>query len=92
MKAAKQVQFQLLDEISDKYQQGHTYNNLKTGAPLLVGQLVDENCVSIFTRHHVNIIKNGKLIIKGRQNLSNGFYNTPLTPTAEPLIPSSNYK
>ena len=72
MQAAKRVNFQISDKLSDKYQQGYTYNDLKTGKLFSVGQLVDENCVSIFSKHHVNIFKNGKVIIKGRRKPING--------------------
>ena len=90
MQSIKRVKSQLSKKLSDKAQQGYTYNNLKTGTLLSVGKLAYDNCVYIFSRHHVNVIKIGKVIIKGRRNPINGFYNTPLAPTAEPSIPSSS--
>ena len=92
MQAAKRFRFQLWDEISDESRKSHTYNNLKIGTLFLVGQLADEYCVSIFTRQHVKMFKNGKVIIKGRRNPSSGLYNIPLTTTADMLIPLSIQK
>ena len=49
----------------------------------------DNYCVSIFYKHRVNVLKNGKVIIKGCCNQINGLYNIPLVRTAEPSILSS---
>ena len=92
MQASRRVKFQLLDKISDKDQQGYTYNDLKTGTLFSVGKLADANWVSIFSRHHVSIFQNGKIIIKVRRNPKNGVYNNPLAPNSKPLITSSSQK
>ena len=86
MQAVKWVKFQPLDELSDETQQGNTYNDLKKGRLLSVGQLSDDNCMYIFSRHHINVFKNGKVIIKGRCNPMNVLYNTLIAPTDEPSI------
>ena len=57
MQAAKRVKFQLLDKLSDKSQQGYTYNNLKTGTLFSVGQLAADDCLSILSKHHVKFSK-----------------------------------
>ena len=90
MQAVKQVKFQLSEKITGKAQQEYTHNDLKTGTLFSVRQVADENFISIFSKNHANVFKNGKVIIKGRQNLINGLYNTPLARTAELSISSSN--
>ena len=90
MQAAKRVKFQLLDKLSDKYQQGYTNNYLKTGIIFSVVQLVDNNCVSILSKHHVNSFKKGKFIMKDRCKKTKNIYNTSLVRNTEPLIPSSS--
>ena len=87
IQAVKQIKFQLYYKLSDKSQQEYTYNNLKTGTPLLVGKMADDNCVSILSKHQFNVFKSVKVIIKGFSNPINGLYNIPLARTAELLIP-----
>jgi hypothetical protein len=92
MEAAKQVQFNLAPELSPEAQSGHTYNDLKTGTLVSVGQLADDNCNTIFSKHAAYVFKNGKIIITGKRNLTNGLWNIPLNPTStqKPPTPTNN--
>ena len=78
VQASKRVKFQLSEKLSGKSQQGYTYNDLKTGTLFSVRKLSDDDCVHIFSKHHVNVFKNGKVIIKGRHKPINALYNIPL--------------
>ena len=68
MQAAKHVKFKLAPKLSNDVQQGHIYNNLKTGTLVLVGQLSHDDCDGIFSKHDVKLFKNGTVIIKVYRN------------------------
>ena len=86
MHATKQVKLKLSHELSNKAQRGHTYNYLKTGTLVSVFQLADDDCDTTFMKHKVKVFKNGKVVIKGYRNQSNGLWNIPLVHTAKPTI------
>ena len=67
-------------KLSQESQVGHIFDNLKYGYLISIGQVCGNDCVAIFTKYHVNIVKNGKIIIGGQQNPSNGLWNIPLAP------------
>ena len=92
MEAEKKVQFNLAPELSPEAQSGHTYNDLKTGTLVLVGQLDDDDCDTIFSKHAAYVLKNGKIIIKGKRNYINNLWNIPLTTTSAPTpsTPTNN--
>ena len=79
------------DKLSHKVQKGITCDDIKTGFLISSGQLCDENCISIFSRFHIKIIKDNQVIIEGRRT-DNGLWNIPLSntvpypPTPEPTI------
>ena len=81
MQAAKQLKFQLSDELYNKYQQGYTYKNLNIGTLFSFGKLADDNFVSILSRKHVNVFKNDRVVIKACHNPMKRLYNTPLKLT-----------
>ena len=70
----------LSNKRSQESQVGHIFNDLKSGSLISIGQLCTYDCVAIFTKYHVNIVKNGKIIIGGQQNPSNGLWKIPLVP------------
>ena len=78
MEAVLKVQFNLAPELSPEAQSGHTYNNLKSGTLVSVGQLANDDCDTIFSKHAAYVFKNGKIIIKGKRNYTNGLWNIPL--------------
>ena len=45
-----------------------------------MGQLFDNNCVAIFTKFDVKILKNNRFIITGVRDRTNGLWNIPLDP------------
>ena len=66
MEAVKKVQFNLAPELSLEAQSGHTYDDLKTGTLVSVGQLANDDCNTIFSKYAAYVFKNGKIIIKGK--------------------------
>ena len=65
----------------------YTFDDLKTGSLLSLGQLCDDDCIAIFTKYDVDIIKDGKIIIKVKRT-QNKLWSVPLpTPKASPSPP-----
>ena len=63
MQASTQIKFQLSDELSDKSQQGHTYNDVNIATLFLVRQLEEDDGIYILSIHYVNVFKIGMVII-----------------------------
>ena len=60
MEALKKFQFNLTPELSAKAQSGHTYDDLKTDTPVSVGQLANDDCDTIFSKHAAYVLKMAK--------------------------------
>ena len=80
--STKQVTLQLSPLLSQHAQKGHILPNLRSGSLISIGQLCDDNCVAIFRKHHVTILKQGQAIIHGTRNRSNGLWYIPMIPTS----------
>jgi hypothetical protein len=70
----------LAPELSDQAKEGHIFHNLQSGSLISIGQLCDDDCVALFTKYHVKLYKNGKVIIVGKRNSANGLWTIPLAP------------
>jgi hypothetical protein len=70
----------LAKELSSQTKIGHVFDDLKSGSLTSIGQLCDDDCVALFTKYNVKIYKNGKVIIVGKRNDTNGLWNIPLAP------------
>ena len=62
----------------------YSFNNLKSGSLILIGQLCDDDCIAIFSKYDVKIIKKDKVLIKGRRT-PNGLWKIPIGTTIKPL-------
>ena len=67
------------------------FDSLKTGSTVSIGQLCDDDYISLFTKYDVKTIKNNKVIINGKRN-NHGLWDIPLKKTSKPstLQPPSN--
>ena len=65
IKPAFSATLQLSDKISSKAQSAHVFNNITTGSLISMGQLYDYDCVAIFTKFDVKILKHNRVIITG---------------------------
>jgi hypothetical protein len=61
---------------------GHIFKDLKSGSLISIGQLCDDDCIALFTKYNVKIYKDGKVIIVGERNDTNGLWNIHLPPKA----------
>jgi hypothetical protein len=74
----------LAPELSNHAKIGHIFQGLKSGSLISIGQLCDDDCVALFTKFNVKLYKNGKVIIIGKRNATNGLWNIPLAPKPAP--------
>ena len=56
---------------------GLVYPHLNNISLLSIGQLCDNGCIAIFDKKLLHIIKNGKLVLNGKQNISDGLWDIP---------------
>ena len=81
-----QAKVTLSKELSNKAQYVFILDDLKTGYPLSIGQLCDDDCIAIFRKFNFNILKNNRIIITGTRN-DHGMWSillqSPTSPTPE---------
>jgi hypothetical protein len=80
MQATHSVHIPLALPLSKQAQQGHVLDGLKTGSLISIGKLCDDDCIAIFSKFNVKIIKDSQLIITGTRDDRNGLWNIPLAP------------
>ena len=62
------------NKLSSKAQSAHVFNNITTGSLIYMGQLCDDNCISIFTKFDAKILKHNQVIITGFCDRTNGLW------------------
>ena len=65
-------------KLRDKAKIAFSFQNLKSGSLISIGQLCDDDCIAIFSRYDVQIIKDHQVLIKGKRT-DNGLWNIPLS-------------
>jgi hypothetical protein len=68
----------LSNNLSTTAQTAFVLDDLKTGTLISLAQLCDDDCIAIFTKYDVRIVKDDQVIIKG-QPMTNGLWSVPLT-------------
>ena len=71
-----QTTMNISTELSTAAQHAHIFDELATGSLVSIGQLCDDNCVALFSKYHLKILKNNKVIIQGKRN-DNGLRDIP---------------
>jgi hypothetical protein len=51
-------------------------DNLKTGTLISLSQLCDDDCITVFTRYDIKLLKNNEVIITGK-HMPNGLWSLP---------------
>ena len=54
----------LSTKLSQEAHVGHIFDDLKSGSLVSIEQLCDDYCVAIFTKYHVDIVKNRKSLLE----------------------------
>ena len=67
----------LSNKLTPTAQQGFCLHGLRTGTLVALAQLCDDDCIGIFTKHDVNIIKHDEVIIQGSR-APNGLWTIPI--------------
>jgi hypothetical protein len=68
----------LSNKLSTPAQTAFVLDDLKTGTLISIAQLCDDDCIVIFSKYDVQIVKDDQVIIKG-QRMTNGLWSVPLT-------------
>jgi hypothetical protein len=55
----------LSDKLSPSSQSAFVLDDLQTGTLISLGKLCDDDCIAIFTKHDVQLLKDNEVIIKG---------------------------
>ena len=69
--------------------------DLKSTNLISIGQLADNGCQTSINEHKLEIKKQGKIILTGRRNCSDGLYDIPIFsshPNPKSCIQDNNYK
>ena len=84
IKPAFSSTLQLSSKLSSRAQSAHFFNEITTGSLISMRQICENDCVAIFTKSDVKILKHNRVIITGLRDHTNGLWNIPLG-TSPPL-------
>ena len=70
-------QLPLSPHLSTTAQAAFVLDELKTGTLISLAQLCDDDCIALFTKYNVKIIKDNNVIITGRR-MDNGLWSIPI--------------
>jgi hypothetical protein len=74
-------QLPLSKKLSAAAQSAFALDDLKTGALISLAKLCDDDCIAIFNKYDVKIIKDNEIVIKGNR-MPNGSWSLPLLDSA----------
>ena len=77
MPTTLQGQLPLSPNLSPTAQAAFVLDDLKTGTLISLAQLCDDDCIAIFTRYDVKLLKNNEVIITGKR-MTNGLWSLPI--------------
>ena len=77
MSPTKKAILNLSHKLTPKDRVAFSFDNLQSGTLISIGKLCDDNCIAIFSKYDVQIIKHNEIIIKGRRT-NNGLWKIPL--------------
>ena len=78
MRAERQGRLSLSPHLSTTAQSAFVLDDLQTGTLVSLSQLCDDDCIAIFTKFDVQILKNNQVIIIGHR-MSNGLWTIPIS-------------
>ena len=79
-KPAFSATLQLSSKLSSRAQSAHVFNNITTGSLIFMRKLCNGDCVAIFIKFYLKILKNNQVIINGLRDQINSLWNIPLEP------------
>lgn len=69
--------------LSTQAQSAFVLDDLRTGTLVSLAQLCDDDCIAVFTRYDVKVLKNDTVIITGVRT-PNGLWSIPIATTPSP--------
>ena len=92
LKTTHQATIPLAPQLKAPATTGNILHGLKSGTLISIGKLCDDDCIALFTKYHVHIVKNGEVIIKGKRDFNNGLWQITLAskPVKSPCIDFAN--
>jgi hypothetical protein len=82
MPTTLQGQLPLSSKLSPPAQAAFVLDDLRTGTLVSLAQLCDDDCIAIFNKYNVKIIKNNQVIIQGTR-MRNGLWSVPIGPATQ---------
>ena len=55
------------------------FDGLHSASLISLGQLCDDDCIAILDKNEINILKDSKIILKGRRNKTDGLWDIPIS-------------
>ena len=80
MKATHSVSIPLTPQLSTPVSSGFVLDGLTTGFLISISKLCDDDCVALFSKYDVKIIKDGRVIIVGPREKSSGLWTIRFAP------------
>ena len=80
LQAQQKGQLLLSEHLSTKAQTTQILDGIAESSLISIGQLCDDNCITVLDKNEINIFKNNKCIIKGKRNKADGLWDIPLQP------------
>lgn len=77
MRPHLQGQLSLSSKLSPSAQTAFVLDDLRTGTLISLAQLCDDDCIALFTKFDVKILKHNEVIITGKR-MSNGLWSIPI--------------
>ena len=81
----KERDYTTVERLTEKDRVAFSFNNLKSGSLISIGQLCDENCIVIFTKYDVQIILHNEILIRGKRT-DDGLWKIPLSNNQPTLV------
>jgi hypothetical protein len=83
--AQKWAKIPLAKELSATAKEGHIFPDLQSGSLVSIGQLCVDNCITLFAKSEMAVVKDGAVIIRGPCDTANGLWSSiPLNPSPSP--------
>ena len=79
----------LSDLLSPRAKTSFVLSGLSNESLLSVGQFCNDNCIAIFTKNKMYLLKQNKITLQGNRNFSDGLWDVKL-PTVPPPPPISD--
>jgi hypothetical protein len=71
--------------LSDKAATAHVLDGITNSSLISLGQLCDDNCIAVFTKHNMHVYKDKLCVLTGTRNQRDGLWDIPLVSPSSPI-------